>query len=371
MRVAVTVEQSWHVVPGGIATSTVELLKVLRRRGDLDLVGVSARHREPPAGAFAPPVPVRQLPLPRRALYECWQWLRMPAVERATGPVDVVHDMGYVVPPSRAPLIATVHDLWFLSHPDHYTWHSVAVLKRGFELARRHARLVMCPSRASMEACHAAGIEAERLRLVPWGVHVQPLESDEATSLVRGYGLVRPYVLFCGTIEQRKNVLRLLEAFEKLGRRDIEIVLAGPQGWNPPAWNAKLEAAVSDLGGRCRRLGSVPPRDLDALCAGASVVVYPSLGEGFGFPVLYAMAQGAPVVTSAGTTSTAELAGDAALLVDPLDVDAMAESIERIIEDPELAATLAEKGRHRAFVFGWDRSAELAAAVYGEAARAG
>jgi glycosyltransferase involved in cell wall biosynthesis len=370
MRVAVTVEQSWHVVPGGIATSTVELLRALDTRGDLDLVGVSAWHREPPQQAFMPPVPVRQLPLPRRALYEAWQWLRHPIVKRATGPVDVFHDAGYVVPPSKAPLVATVHDLWFLSHPDHYTWHSAAVMKRGLELARRHARLVMCPSRASIEACQAAGMDIDRLRLVPWGVHARPLGIDEATKIVRGYSVERPYVLFCGTIEQRKNVPRLLQAFEQLERTDVDLVLAGPQGWNPPAWDARVETAASRLGSRCRRLGAVPPHDLDALCAKASVVVYPSLGEGFGFPVLYAMVQGAPVVTSAGT-ATAEVAGDAALLVDPLDVDAMAEAIERVLDDHELAATLADSGRHRASTFSWDRSAALAAEVYEEAAKAG
>jgi glycosyltransferase involved in cell wall biosynthesis len=367
MRVAVTVEQSWHVVPGGIAASTVELLRALVDRGDLDLVGVSARHRDPPPDAFRPPVPVRQLPLSRRALYETWQWLRRPVVERATGPVDVVHDVGYVVPPSKAPLVATVHDLWFLRHPDHYTWHSAVVLKRGFHLARRDARLVVCPSTASIEACHAAGIERERLRLVPWGVRARALDPDEAATIVRGHGLGRPYVLFCGTIEQRKNLLRLLAAFEKLERTDVDLVLAGPPGWNPPAWNATMETAVSRLGRRCRRLGAVPPHDLDALCARASVVVYPSLGEGFGFPVLYAMAQGAPVVTSAGT-STEEVAGDAAVLVDPLDVDVIAEAIDRVLDDGELAAALAEKGRRRAATFTWERSAALAFEVYQEAA---
>src|SRR5918999_1605935 len=118
MRVAVTVEQCWHVVPGGIATSTVGLLQALAERPDVEVVGVAARHREPPADPFAVPVPVRQLPMPRRVLYETWQWLRWPAVQRATGRVDVVHDMGSVGPPSRAPSVATIHDLWFLEHPD-------------------------------------------------------------------------------------------------------------------------------------------------------------------------------------------------------------------------------------------------------------
>jgi glycosyltransferase involved in cell wall biosynthesis len=228
----------------------------------------------------------------------------------------------------------------------------------------------VCPSNASIDACHAAGIERERLRLVPCGVRARPLDQDEATRIVRGHGLERPYVLFCGTIEQRKNVLRLLDAFETLERTDVDLVLAGPQGGNPAAWNASVETAVSLLGRRCRRLGAVPPRDLDALCAKSSVVVYPSLGEGFGFPVLYAMAQGAPVVTSAGT-STAEVAGDAAVLVDPLDVDAMAAAIERVLDDRELAAALAEKGKRRVATFTWDRSAGLAVRAYEEAADPG
>jgi glycosyltransferase involved in cell wall biosynthesis len=365
MRIAVTVEQSWHVVPGGIATATVELLRALAARGDLDLVGVSARHREPPPDAFRLPVPVRQVPLPRRLLYESWQWLRVPAVERSTGPVDVVHDLGYVVPPSRAPLVATVHDLVFLSYPEHYTWHSRAVLRRGLALARRHARLVICPSTSTMDACRAAGIETERLRLVPWGVAVRRVEGSRAGGIRARYGLGRPYVLFCGTLEPRKNLRRVLEAFRRLDRPDLDLVLAGPQGWKED-----LRGGMASLEGRVRALGFVPPDDLGALYAGSAAFVYPSLAEGFGLPVLEAMAHGAPVVTSAGTASE-EVAGDAALLVDPLDVDAIAGALGRILDDDGLAASLRRAAADRVTAFSWDRSAELVAAVYAEAARAG
>lgn len=367
MRVAVTVEQFWHVVPGGIATVTAELVRALTSRSDLEVTGISARHPDAPAEAFAATAPIRQLPLPRRVLYESWQWLRRPVVERATGPVDVVHDMGYVVPPSRAPLVATVHDLWFLDHPDHYTWHSRAVMKRGFDLARRDARLIVCPSSASIESCVAAGIERDRLRLVHWGVRARPVDEAEAASVVRRYGLEGPYVLFSGTIEQRKNIVRLLHAFERLERTDVDLVLAGAPGSNPDAWEAELGAAAARLGARCRRLGAVRPGDLDALCARASVVVYPSLGEGFGLPILFAMAQGAPVVTSRGT-STEEVAGEAAVLVDPLDVDSIADGIERVLTDRQLTASVREAGRRRAAGFTWERTASLAAAVYEEAA---
>lgn len=361
MRVAVTVEQSWHVVPGGIAISTVELLRALRDRADLDLVGVAARHREEPPTALRPPVPVRSFRLGRRALYESWQRLRLPVVERATGPVDLLHDAGYVVPPSRAPLVATVHDLAFLTHPDHYTWHSRAVLRRGMVLARRHARLVICPSETTRDACVAAGFDPERLRVVPWGVRTRSQDGAVAGETRRRFGLDRPYVLFCGTVEPRKNLGRVLEAFRALDRSDVELVLAGPRGWKED-----LADGVSRLEGRVRALGHVAPEDLDALYDGASVVVYPSLLEGFGLPVLEAMAHGAPVVTSAGT-ATEEVAGDAALLVDPLDVDAIGGAIERLLEDRDLAAALGAAARSRASTFTWGRAAARVADVYAEA----
>jgi glycosyltransferase involved in cell wall biosynthesis len=362
MRVAVTVEQSWHVVPGGIATSTVELLRALTAHDDIELVGVAAWHRRPPHAPFAPPVPVRHAPLPRRVLYEAWQWLRLPVVERTTGRVDVVHDAGYVVPPSRAPLVATVHDLFFLTYPEHYTWHSRSVLRRGLELARRHARLVMCPSKATMAACRDAGFGSERLREVPWGVHVGALDPEHVEDIRRRYGLRRPFILFCGTVEPRKNLPRVLDAFRAIDRAELELVLVGPHGWKE-----ELHGDGASPGRSVRRLGFVPGEDLDAVYASAEVVVYPSLGEGFGLPVLEAMAQGAPVVTSAGT-ATEEVAGDAALLVDPTDTDAIAAAMERLLDDRELADRLGAAGRERAAAYSWARSAELAAAVYAEAA---
>jgi glycosyltransferase involved in cell wall biosynthesis len=361
-RVAVTVEQSWHVVPGGIATATVELLGALVARGDRDLVGVAARHRTAPRADLIPPVLVRHLPLGRRALYESWQRLRMPVVERATGRVDVVHDAGYVVPPSRAPLVATVHDLLFLRYPEHYTRHSLQVFRRGFALAKRDARLVVCPSQATRSACVEAGLDAERVRVVPLGVQRTAPDAERTERVRRIYAIDRPYVLFCGTIEPRKNVRRVLQAFRGIRDTDAELLLAGPRGWKED-----VRDDLSALDGRARALGFVGRADLDVLYAGAAAVVYPSLAEGFGLPVLEAMANGAPVVTSRGT-ATEEVAGDAALLVDPLDVDAIEDAIRRLLDDRALAAELGSAARARASTYTWERSAELVAAIQDEAA---
>jgi glycosyltransferase involved in cell wall biosynthesis len=240
------------------------------------------------------------------------------------------------------------------------TRHGHRFFRRGLELARRHARLVMCPSEATIDECVNAGLERERLRLVPWGVAPSTVTKGDVSAVLARYKIDRAYVLFAGTVEPRKNLPRLLDAFTQVPN-DVELVLAGPAGWNE-----MIDAQLAALGSRVRALGFVGRSDLDALVAGASVFCYPSIREGFGLPVLEAMAQGVPVVTSAAT-ATAEVAGDAGLLVDPLDVDDIARAIQTLLDDRAEASRLGEAGRDRAKTFTWERTAELATDVYREA----
>jgi glycosyltransferase involved in cell wall biosynthesis len=294
-------------------------------------------------------------------LYECWHRLRRPRVERATGRVDLIHATAMPVPPRSAPLVVTVHDLAFLAQPSHFTKRGVGFFRRGLALALRDADLVLCPSQATRRECEGAGFDSERLRVVPLGVHADPASEDDVTRVRKRYSILRPYILWTGTIEPRKNLRNLLEAF-RMQNSDLDLVLAGPVGWSED-----IEALVRPVGERVKVLGFIPRVDLAPLYAGAEVFCFPSLIEGFGFPVLEAMAQGTPVVTSLGT-STEELARDAGVLVNPTDAQSIAHGIEALLEDEALCRKLSDAGRARAREYTWDRTAELVVSAYREVA---
>lgn len=361
MRVAITLEQCWHAVPGGTARAALDTIEAVAALPDgIEQVGVSARHRTDAPVEWRPSIPVRALPLPRILLYDSWQRLRRPVVERATGAVDVVHATAHVASASRAPWVATVHDLHFLHEPSHFTRRGISVFERFLDLVRDEATLAVCPSEATRSDCIDAGIEAGRLRVVPWATTSTAVASGAAEAVRRRYALDRPFVLFAGTAEPRKNLDRLLTAFEQLGPVDAELVLVGATGWGD---GPRPDA----LDGRARHLGFVPRTDLDALYAAATVVAYPSIREGFGLPVLEAMVQGAAVVTSA-STSTAEVVGDAGVLVDPLDVASIAGGLDTLLGDPDRRARLGAAARVRAATYTWTATAEGMAALYRDAA---
>jgi glycosyltransferase involved in cell wall biosynthesis len=361
--VAVTLEQCWHEVPGGTAQAALESIRALQASGVVEQIGVSARHGHDPQPAWTPPIPVRPLSLPRLALYESWHWLRRPVVQTATGPVDVIHATGMAVPPPSAPLVVTVHDLAFVQDPQQFTRRGVSFFRRAIELARRDATIVIAPSEATLADCRREGFDPARLRLVPWGIDPRPAEPAAVAEARTHHDLGARYVLWAGTIEPRKNLPVLLEAFRRLDRADVRLALAGPKGWNE-----ELESHLGPIRDRVRVLGFLAPDELRAVYAGAEVFCFPSRREGFGLPVLEAMAQGTAVVTSAGT-ATEEVIGDAGLVVDPSDVAGLADALAELLDDPTRRASLGAAGAHRAATaFSWSATAARLEAVYAEAA---
>lgn len=359
---AITLEQCWHRVPGGTATAALGCVEALGRlAAPPETVGVSAWHRNPPEEPFTPSVPVAQLRLPRAALYRSWHKMRWPPVQRATGPVDAIHATGMAVPPRTAPLAVTVNDLAFLRHPDHFTARGVRFFVQSLELARNDADIVVCPSQHTADDCLRAGIAADRVRIVPYWVDDCLAPSQEAEEARQRFGLAERFVLWVGTAEPRKNLSGLLEAWQTLDRSAEQLVLVGPVGWK-----SSLDGGLAANGRSIRRLGFVSEADKRALMRAAVVVCYPSLTEGFGLPVLEAMVQETPVVTSA-TGATAEVAGAAGVLVDPIRPQAIAEALAGLLDNPEEASRLGQRGRERARAeFTWQRTARGLLDVYRE-----
>lgn len=358
-RVAMTLEQLWHRVPGGTAVAALCMARELKDLPEIDLVGVAARHPRRPPEEWTPPVEVFELPLPRALLYRSWHRIRRPRVQLATGRVDVIHATSAATPPKSAPLVITVHDLAWLKEPSHFTPRGLDFFRRGLDVALRDADLVLCSSRATARDAEEAGWRPERLRVVPLGTDAVPARPAQVASVRNEYGLPDDYILWTGTIEPRKNLPRLLEAYRSLDTR-LHLVVCGPRGWNED-----LDALVGPVRERVHLLGFVPGADLPGLYAGARIFCWPSLREGFGLPVLEAMAQGTPVVTSRGT-STEEVAGDAAVLVDPTDPAAIAAGIETILGDESFESKLAAAGSARAREYTWERTARLVADAYEE-----
>jgi alpha-1,3-rhamnosyl/mannosyltransferase len=222
---------------------------------------------------------------------------------------------------------------------------------RGFaELLRRADGLIAVSESTRDDAVRVLGLDEAKIAVIHSGVAEAFFDAD-AGDVRERYGLKRPFVLFLGTIEPRKNLDTLLSAYEGLPadmRAEFELVVAGPSGWASAETMARL--------GAVRRLGYVPEADVAALTAAATVFAYPSLYEGFGFPVAQAMAAGTPVVTS-NVSSLPEVTGDAAALVDPRSVSEVRGALARLLTDPAMRASMAARGRERARAFRWEECA--------------
>ncbi len=299
-------------------------------------------------------------PRPVRLLF---QQVALPAMALAAR-CDVVHSPSFIMPMARAGRrhLLTVYDMTSFSLPEcHVALRRSAPYRWAILTSLRRAHLVSVPSRSTRDEVLrlVEGVAPEKLRVVPPGIDgaFSPRSEGEIRAVVEKLGIRGRYVLFLGTLEPRKNLPRLVEAFGRMverSGRDEQLVLAGVLGWE----SEPLLAAISSSGAadRIRRLGYVDGADLPALLSGAGLFVYPSLEEGFGFPPLEAMACGTPTVASE-TTSLAENLRGAAELVPPTDVGALAAAMERMLVDEGLRAVRRRQGLERAAGFRWQRTA--------------
>ena len=310
--------------------------------------------------------------LPRRAsstfqrvLYD--EWLVRRDARRLGA--DLVHYPGAVACPSGdRPTVVTVHDLSFLREPDWFRIERAlyyrATVQRG---VRRAARIIAVSHSTARDLVELLRVPEAKIDITPEAARegFRPA-SEEAKAHVRAqYGLPERFFLYLGTIEPRKNLVRLIQAFSQVADQcAADLVLAGRWGWKTAGVRAAIE--TSSHAARIHCPGFIREEDLPALLSCATVFVYPSLHEGFGMPVIEAMACHVPVITS-NVSSLPEVAGDAAFLINPYDADALAHAIKTVESDEMLRRKLSDRGARRAAEFSWARTVELTLAVYRKA----
>lgn len=381
MRIAIDYNAALRQV-AGIGRYTRELVRALAAAGSGDrfVLFYAGRDLHDAVGydtlqelkATYASIELAPIALPERWLPIMWQRARLPVpVEWWTGRVDVVHAPDFVLPPSRTHhTLVTVHDLSFRIHPEAAHERLRQYLEAAVPRSLLRATRILADSQSTAtDLEHLMGVAPSNITVLYPGIGPQfrRVEDQERLALVREkYGLPSRFFFHIGTIEPRKNLERLINAYAVVRAEDattsseppVGLLLAGKPGWLSDPILARARQTEGVL-----LPGPVDDADLPALHSLATALVYPSLYEGFGFPPLEALACGTPVVTSR-RSSIPELVGDCALLIDPLDEAALADGLRRVLDDPEVGVAARRDGPAQAAQFTWERAAQQLLDIY-------
>ena len=305
-----------------------------------------------------------------------WTHASLPTLLWKRG-VDLLHAPAFVAPVfSPCPVVTTIHDITYLLYPSHFSRWWTAYLRLVMPPAVKSAAAIICGSENSKrDIVKAYGIRSDKVRVVPYGVDHERFHPGATLDRqwARTLGIRDGYVLHVGTFSYRKNIPTLLHAIAHLRRKgkwgDRQVVLAGSQSLSIKGGHEVFETIRGlNLTGSVVLTGRMPDEHIPGLYAHASMVVVPSLYEGFGFPVLEAMAAGTPVVCS-NTSSLPEVAGDAAIFFPPSDQYALAGAMESLIQNRSIVGQLRQKGLEQARQFTWRRAAEQTIGIYRDVAK--
>jgi glycosyltransferase involved in cell wall biosynthesis len=308
---------------------------------------------------------LRLIPFPR-----LWTHIRL-STEMARFSPDLLFIPAHVIPLIHPKSVVTIHDLGYLYHPESHPFRQRLLLDKTTRWNARVAAHVIAPSQTTAhDITSRLGVPSERITTIPHGIGSEfaPARAEAIERVRHDHQLHRPYVLAVGTRQPRKNYARLAQAHRALVAEghDLDLVIAGKRGWL--ADEVDRDLALAGLGNRLRLLDYVPSGDLCPLYSGAEVVAMPSLYEGFGLPLLEAMAAGAPTV-AANNSSLREIAAGASLLFDPTNVHDLAQALKTVVEQEEIRSKLRVMGQQRAEHFTWENAASRTAAVFEQVLR--
>jgi glycosyltransferase involved in cell wall biosynthesis len=337
----------------GTERYSVELLSALTDLDPPETIKVYLNANELPPGLRVPGKPVL---IPGNRLWT----VRNLTAEMRRDPPDLLFVPSHVIPPVHPKSVVTIHDLGYLIEPDsHAPIHRKQLEWTTRWNARAASGLVAVSESTKRDLVAFLNVDPNRIQVIHHGVsETLAPASERAIAAVRDrYSIGPRAILAVGTIHPRKNLVRLIQAFERLAAGDptAQLALCGAPGWKSE--QILHRATASPFHDRIRHIGYVPDTELAALYSSASILAFPSLYEGFGMPALEAMACGTPVV-AANRASLPEVCGHAALFVDPFDVGSIAAGIGRVLDDADLRSELRERGLRRARMFRWQSCAE-------------
>ena len=325
----------------GVARYTTMVLAELGAYDDIDVKPFGAG-RGPRA-----PFPMRRLPVPLRIVHRTWGWVGLPRAEHIVGSVDVVHTIDGVPPPTRAPLVMSVHDVLPLVIPELYQPRSIRIAEAHVEGLRKAAVVVATCHATADHVSEVTGIQRERIVVAPLGHRAPSADAPPSP-------LPPPYILAVGSVTPRKSFDVLAEAAAMLGSDCPPIVIAGPDGWRAEEVRERVTGIGMD--GRVRFLGRVDDRTLEGLYRHAELLCHPSVAEGFGIPCLEAMTYGVPVVAG-DIPSVRELGGSAVAFAARGDAEALSAMLAAVLSDQTRQKEMVEAGRARAASYTWSRTA--------------
>lgn len=356
MRIAIDISQIVYGTGVSVYTKNlVDNLLQIDRENEYVLFAGSLRRRKEVFSMFPS---AKIFPIPPTLADLIWNRLHVFPIEKLVGSVDIFHSSDWSEPPSKAFKVTTVHDLAPFLYPNLFPRDIIRNIvdthKYKLSWVRKETKRIIVPTLATKGDLVSLGFKEEIIRVIPESISkdFRKLPTDKTAEILRKYKIFGDYILSVG-MDPRKNTQRIIKAFEHTSAgRDFKIIFVGSPKYMKVSESRNI-----------RILGNVPSEDLIGLYSGAKALIYPSLYEGFGLPILEAFACECPVVTS-NISSMAEIAGDAAVQVDPYKVDSISDGIEKVLRGPK---NYVEKGLKRVQDFSWEKTARMTLDVYKEA----